>query len=566
VAGIETVKDLEKVVSEIVKPMVDSQRYLGAVLAYQHSSRQGALSLRQYEPYRPTIVGSMNVGGRQVLPPIKGPYEAGSIIGITPVEGPGTITIPETAEIDVIRSEEYQVLKQQLMMAPAIKEYLRALELRFVPFRRYHLFSSHNNLVWNGIMSSENAVVNGVDVTYFNWNEKIAEANSPAATVLVKAHSTIPDYKLRIAPIRYSNCKGYTMALRYGIGEVLHRVKDMYRGEIIITGNPRVRPWDIGILTDSYNDMTGPVEVEQVVHTFSHETGFITEVKPSAVAIANEMSSWPVLEAMKTFALAVRDIEDSYLGIRGSLGQTGFLHGVADLGIGYGGDKLDNFYMRKYQKLFGETGANSVDIFTTGIPNTDGIDEAIDGVYDRSRLGLYTGVGLLTGVAVGSAAGALSYTGALSILAKAGGKSLSLKNLYSGSSALGAASAIAIPAAGTGVAGGLIGSNAANTIDAWSHLDEALPSVVWLVAGPILMLKAMKSDAVMVVPLVKNGNPIISGFTYQDPTLIWKNFKGDLRMFAHDTLTGTQDMLDLYRSYGRSIWRNWDETSMTGGL
>jgi hypothetical protein len=31
---------------------------------------------------------------------------------------------------------------------------------------------------------------------------------------------------------------------------------------------------------DSYNDMAGPIEVEQVTHIFSQETGFVTVIVP----------------------------------------------------------------------------------------------------------------------------------------------------------------------------------------------------------------------------------------------------------------------------------------------
>ena len=75
----------------------------------------------------------------------------------------------------------------------------------------------------------------------------------------------------------------------------------------MVLGNPRIRPWDICILRDEYNDMIGPVEVEAVVHMFSHETGFLTEIKPNAVVMSNEISSYPVLSALQTMMMAVAD-------------------------------------------------------------------------------------------------------------------------------------------------------------------------------------------------------------------------------------------------------------------
>jgi hypothetical protein len=41
-----------------------------------------------------------------------------------------------------------------------------------------------------------------------------------------------------------------------------------------------MKPYDQVFIYDTYNDMYGPVEVEQVVHIFSSETGFVTVITP----------------------------------------------------------------------------------------------------------------------------------------------------------------------------------------------------------------------------------------------------------------------------------------------
>jgi hypothetical protein len=55
-------------------------------------------------------------------------------------------------------------------------------------------------------------------------------------------------------------------------------LKDLYQGEIVITGEPAMKPYDQVFLYDSYNDMAGAVEVEQVTHIFSQETGFVCRI------------------------------------------------------------------------------------------------------------------------------------------------------------------------------------------------------------------------------------------------------------------------------------------------
>jgi hypothetical protein len=55
-------------------------------------------------------------------------------------------------------------------------------------------------------------------------------------------------------------------------------LKDLYQGEIVITGEPAMKPYDQVFLFDTYNDLAGAVEVEQVTHIFSQETGSVTVI------------------------------------------------------------------------------------------------------------------------------------------------------------------------------------------------------------------------------------------------------------------------------------------------
>ena len=44
-----------------------------------------------------------------------------------------------------------------------------------------------------------------------------------------------------------------------------------------------MKPYDQCFMYDSYNDMAGPIEVEQVTNIFSSETGFVTCIVPDLV-------------------------------------------------------------------------------------------------------------------------------------------------------------------------------------------------------------------------------------------------------------------------------------------
>jgi len=63
----------------------------------------------------------------------------------------------------------------------------------------------------------------------------------------------------------------------------------MYSGNITLLGNPDIHAGDTLYITDDYNDISGPVEVRDVMHFFSHQTGFITVVKPAARVHLNQL-------------------------------------------------------------------------------------------------------------------------------------------------------------------------------------------------------------------------------------------------------------------------------------
>ena len=67
------------------------------------------------------------------------------------------------------------------------------------------------------------------------------------------------------------------------------------------TGEPAIKPYDQVFLFDAYNDMAGPIEVEQVTHIFSQETGFVTSIVPDLVVQTNEMASMSMVDALMAY-------------------------------------------------------------------------------------------------------------------------------------------------------------------------------------------------------------------------------------------------------------------------
>jgi endonuclease YncB( thermonuclease family) len=81
-------------------------------------------------------------------------------------------------------------------------------------------------------------------------------------------------------------------AKRIALSHLKENIKDIYGGELIVIGNPDIRPHDLVYIADVYERMYGIVEVEQVIHHFTSELGFITSITPNALVTVNDPARW----------------------------------------------------------------------------------------------------------------------------------------------------------------------------------------------------------------------------------------------------------------------------------
>jgi hypothetical protein len=91
-----------------------------------------------------------------------------------------------------------------------------------------------------------------------------------------------------------------------------------------------MKPYDQVFLSDTYNDMAGAVEVEQVTHIFSQETGFVTVITPDLVVQCNEMASMAMEDALMAY------LTSTWIGYNQpafNSGQLGAVDGMTDSGV-----------------------------------------------------------------------------------------------------------------------------------------------------------------------------------------------------------------------------------------
>jgi len=176
------------------------------------------------------------------------------------------------------------------------------------PFRKYHLLTSEMHIIANNMRARSSNTFNAVTVQYEDdpGDSDIQEGQAPeiddAETITMKLDPTIPDEFVRENFLIFPNCIGEAMAKNYCVSLLQKGVWQTYSGEVIILGNPDIKPYDICYMHDSYTDMVGPFQVRRVMHYFSHETGFITVLTPDCIAYASEGTGLTQNQAMALMA------------------------------------------------------------------------------------------------------------------------------------------------------------------------------------------------------------------------------------------------------------------------
>lgn len=99
---------------------------------------------------------------------------------------------------------------------------------------------------------------------------------------------TLTNKKLRI--FTEANVQTETLASKIALNRLAEGLKKMYRGSIIMVGKV-IKPYDRIIINDNFTDMQGTVEVESVIHHWSVESGWVTDVIPEAIADVNPGAS-----------------------------------------------------------------------------------------------------------------------------------------------------------------------------------------------------------------------------------------------------------------------------------
>lgn len=203
-------------------------------------------------------------------------------------------------------------------------------------FRSHHYVDSLRHIIANNITATKEQMANTVvikypkDVDYNSGGGRYYVAQDMKWCTMERSadHNIQPsEKKVRLVTEINADDEGPAeLALFSNLAEAL---RPMYRGELILRGDERIKPFDHVWVNDTYENMYGPVEVERVITHFSAETGFTTTVIPQLVAIPASRSSWidnlacGQVNALKSIINIPGSVSEglSYAGI-GTTGQT----------------------------------------------------------------------------------------------------------------------------------------------------------------------------------------------------------------------------------------------------
>ena len=216
------------------------------------------------------------------------------------------------------------------------------------PFQQFHYYDSNNDIIYNSLKASEtnmktNAVGTweGTDYLWGTRQQSVGpiyldiniypeyQKSMMVETGLIAGGDGGIDIPLFNAISERFNYNEYDGRVNKSLAEkvttnVLRQsVKDMYEGEICVIGDASLKPYDRVTLMDMYEDVSGDVEVETVIHSMNIETGFTTTFVPDVIVRAEHTCQEFGYQSVTSSLI---------LGLVGSVTLKGLLMSVAQKG------------------------------------------------------------------------------------------------------------------------------------------------------------------------------------------------------------------------------------------
>ncbi|WP_263117444.1 thermonuclease family protein [Bacillus subtilis] len=161
------------------------------------------------------------------------------------------------------------------------------------PYMQHHFYNSSYDIIENNIRASEDNVFTNVIVNYDGKQTPVLYSDANIRFDKQKTRVVEADIVAKFADYYTSE----VMATYYGHSVLRDSMKDMYKGNLLVMGDPTVKPHDMMYIGDHITDLQGNALVKSVTHHFSLETGFVTSIEPDLIVVNDdqvliEMSKW----------------------------------------------------------------------------------------------------------------------------------------------------------------------------------------------------------------------------------------------------------------------------------
>ena len=164
----------------------------------------------------------------------------------------------------------------------AVKEWVRQYEVEHrKPYMQMHVYDSYHNIISNNIKASEEGVYTNVIVSYDGHVTPILQADNDIRLDKQKTIVLEADIVGRFPGMEFWTSED--QASKFGHSMVRDYMKDMYKGHLLVLGDPTLKPHDMAYMSDTMVQMNGPMLVKSVTHHFNMETGFVSSIEPDAV-------------------------------------------------------------------------------------------------------------------------------------------------------------------------------------------------------------------------------------------------------------------------------------------
>lgn len=192
------------------------------------------------------------------------------------------------------------------------------------PFQQLHIFDAHQDIITNGIKASSRRLTT-IGIPLYTYDDKSETTDSVYADPNIRTslqrtkivdtsiiQNTPVDWMISLGRNIFGDqdTLGEKHAKKFTASVLKESFNEMYQGELVVIGDPSVKPHDKIYISDLYNQMMGAADVGRVVHMFGFSTGMVTSIKPDLTTVVTDHE----------FAVDVENIATSIIPVAGAIG------------------------------------------------------------------------------------------------------------------------------------------------------------------------------------------------------------------------------------------------------